>query len=164
MTVNFTLNFLTVYSDPLVWSGNVEPWKMLTFKATCLIHMLCLTCVTQPILHSNLSRMRSMHSEVRVLSLASWVILVTGLWAPREDVVFTRPTTRPGTERAHLMQYLQWLNRNINFCLCLCAFAPGQADKANVSYVTTMENNLWTVSINKTNFFKLLEPRDLGTI
>lgn len=41
-------------------------------------------------------------------------------------------------------------------------FAAGQADAANVLHVTTMENYLWSALIKKTNFFKLLKPRDLG--
>ena len=61
------------------------------------------------------------------------------------------------------MQLHQQQDRNINFChLYLSFFATVQADTANVSDVTTMENYLWTADINKTNFFKLAEPRDLG--
>lgn len=95
--------------------------KLIDFKAPCLTH----------ILHFNLcNTAQSLFISEQNGKCAQWGQgtftcklddSVTGLRAPGEDVVFTRPTSRGGTERPLLMQYLQRQNRNINF---VCFFVP----------------------------------------
>lgn len=115
--------------------------------------MLYLTCAPQPSLHSNRRRMRSMHSEVRECSLASFVIQLL-VCKPLERMLFSQDQPLEGEQKEPFWGNIFSGNTEI----LTFVFAAGQSDTANVLHVTTMENYLWSALINKTKFLKLPEP------